>query len=224
MRRLLLAALFASTPWLAHAKLVTRDVEYTVDKQAMHGYLAYDDGAKAQRPGVLVVSEGARVDEATMRRARDLAQSGFVAFAVAMQGAAPAQGLALALRAKAALDTVRQQPQTDPERLAAVGFGLGGTAVLQLAYAGAHMRAVASVDGALTPPDADQGRRIRCAMLVLDLAGIAAAHPDAFDEMRKALAPVHVDAAFATYGRAQHAKDERRAWGTLRGFLAETLR
>jgi len=207
----------------AHAKIVTKALDYEVDHRPMHGYLAYDDAVKEQRPGVLVLSGGKDLDDATRRHARDIAQMGYVAFAAVVQGD-PASGLTLALRAKPALDTVRKQPQTDPERLAAVGFGLGGTAVMQLAYAGAHLRTVASFDGALTAPDADQQRRIRCSILVLDLAGAATRDGAAADALRQALARVHVDFELASYGRASHAKAERRAWGTLRAFLGEALR
>jgi len=218
-----IALLLLAAPWFAHAKLVTRALEYRVDKAVMKGYLAYDDAAKEQRPGVLVLSGGKDVDEAARRHARDLAQAGYVAFAAAVEGD-PASGLSLALRSKPALDAMRRQPQTDPERLAAVGFGLGGTAVMQLAYAGAHLRTVASFDGALAAPDADQQRRIRCSILVLDLAGAATRDGATADALRQALAHVHVDFELATYGQAGRTRAERRAWGTLLGFLGEALR
>ena len=223
LRAMVLLLLLAVAPWLAHAKLVTRTLDYTVDKVAMHGYLAYDDAAKEQRPGVLVLSGAKDLDDATRRHARDIAQMGYVAFAAVVEGD-PASGMSLALRAKPALDAMRRQPQTDPERLAAVGFGLGGTAVMQLAYAGAHLRTIASIDGALAAPDADQQRRIRCSILVLDLDGAAARDGAKGDALRQALARVHVDAELATYGRAAPAKAQRRAWSTLRAFLGETLR
>jgi len=227
-------------PALAGAKLVTRTVEYKVGQETMKGYLAYDDGVKEQRPGVLVVPEWWGLDDRAKQRAREVAQLGYVAFAADMYGggkttrdAAQAKAwsealattrLSLALRSKPALDTLRRQPQTDPERLAAVGFGFGGTTLLQLAYAGAHLRGVASFHGTLAAPDSDEQRRIRAAILIVEGSGDAGAKPEAVDEMRKALDRVHVDWSMATYGRAQPARAERRSWAALKAFLAEHLK
>lgn len=221
IRTAALAAAFGACA--AQARIATKALDYEVDHRPMHGYLVYDDAVREQRPGVLVLSGATDLDDATRRHARDIAEMGYVAFAAVVAGD-PSNGLTLALHAKPALDAVRKQPQTDPERLAAVGFGLGGTAVMQLAYAGAHLRTIASFDGALTAPDADQQRRIRCSMLVLDLAGAATRDGAALDALRQALARVHVDFELATYGGAARVKAERRAWGTLRAFLGEALR
>ena len=40
---------------MAIAKVVGREIKYKVDGQEFTGYLAYDDGTEAARPGVLVV-------------------------------------------------------------------------------------------------------------------------------------------------------------------------
>jgi len=258
MRLQVLALLVAAAPWLVHAKLVTRTVEYQVDKLVMKGYLAYDDAVKEQRPGVLVLPEWWGLGDYAKRRARELAQMGYVAFAADLYGegkttrdAKEAQAwstalqgtrLSLALRAKPALDTLRRQPQTDPERLAAVGFCFGGTTALQLAYAGAHLRTVVAFHAGLIAPDSDEARRIRASMLVLNGADDPFVKPEVVEEMRKSLAIVHVDYAMATYGHAQHAftnpeansyhlpgvayeaRAERRSWAAMKAFLAEQLR
>lgn len=219
--RMLALLLMAAAPGLVHAKLVARTVEYAVDRKVMKGYLAYDDSAKEQRPGVLVVPEWWGLDDYAKRRARELAQMGYVAFAAdlygggrttkdpeqaqAWSGALQTSRLALALLVKPALDTLRRQPRTDPERLAAIGFCFGGTAVLQLAYAGAHLRSAVAFHAGLIAPDSDESRRIRASLLVLNGAGDPFVKPEVVEEMRKALATVHVDYVMATYGHAQHA-------------------
>ena len=254
---LLLVLLLGAMPCLAHAKLVTRTVEYTVDKAVMKGYLAYDDAAKEQRPGILVVPEWWGLNDYARRRARELAQMGYVAFAADMYGGGrttsdPAQAqawsgalqgsrLSLALRVKPALDTLRRQPQTDPERLGAVGFCFGGTTVLQLAYAGAHLRVAVAFHAGLIAPDSDELRRIRASLLILNGADDPFVKPEVVEEMRKGFATVHVDYAMATYGHAKHAfsnpaagqyhlpgiaydaRAERRSWSTTKAFLAEQL-
>jgi dienelactone hydrolase len=253
-----IALVLVAAPWLAQGKLVTRTVEYSVDKLVMKGYLAYDDAAKEQRPGVLVLPEWWGLNHYAKRRARELAQMGYVAFAAdlygegkttadprqaqAWSGALQGPSLSLARRAKPALDTLRRQPQTDPERLAAIGFCFGGTTALQLAYAGAHLRSVVAFHAGLIAPDSDEARRIRASLLVLDGADDPFVKPEVVQEMAKALATVHVDYAMATYGHAKHAfsnpdanryhlpgiaydaRAERRSWTAMKAFLAEQLR
>jgi dienelactone hydrolase len=255
MKHVLAVLALALASLAAEAKIVTRTVEYTVDKQPMRGYLAYDDAAREQRPGVLVVPEWWGLNAYAKRRTRELAAMGYVAFAADMYGggkttndvhqaeqwstALKTSPLALALRVKPALDTLRRQPQTDPERLAAVGFCFGGTTVLQLAYAGAHLRSVVAFHAGLVAPDTDQLRRIRAAMLILNGADDPTVEPEVVEKMRKGLDSVHVDWVMATYGHAQHAfsnpdaneyhvpgvaydaRAARRSWATMRGFLAE---
>ncbi|HZZ94887.1 MAG TPA: dienelactone hydrolase family protein [Usitatibacter sp.] len=257
-KRRILVLLAALVPAFACAKVVTRTVEYTVDKHVMKGYLAYDDAAKEQRPGVLVVPEILGLNEYARRRTRELAQMGYVAFAADMYGdgrttddpkqaeawskSIGATPLALALRAKPGLDTLRKQPQADPERLAAIGFCFGGTTVLQLAYAGAHLRGVAVFHGGLIAPDSDQSHRIRAAMLILNGADDPFIKPEVVDAMRKSLDAVHVDWVMATYGHAKHGftnpdvdkyhvpgvayerRAEHRAWAAMKAFLAEQLK
>jgi dienelactone hydrolase len=161
--------------------------------------------------------------------------------AQAWSGALETSRLSLALRAKPALDTLRKQPQTDPERLAAIGFCFGGTTVLQLAYAGAHLRAVVSFHGGLIAPDSDQVRRIRAALLILNGADDPFVKPEVVDAMRTGFATVHADYEMVTYGHAQHgftnpdagkyhvpgvsydARAERRSWAEMKAFLAEHL-
>jgi dienelactone hydrolase len=251
----------ALAPCLAHAKLVTKTVPYKYEGRTMQGYLAYDDAVSQQRPGVLVLPEWWGLNDYAKRRTRELAQMGYVAFAADLYGdgkvtrdpkqaqawseAAASSGpgrMALALIAKPALDTLRIQPQTDPERLAAVGFCFGGTTALQLAYAGAHLRGVVSVHGGLIAPDADQSRRIRSAVLILHGDEDPFVKAETIDAMVKAFSGVHVDWSMVRYGGAVHAfsnpdannyrvpgvaynaKAARRSWETTRGFLAEIFR
>ncbi len=88
LHRLLLAlTLFATSlataPAVADIKLV--EVEYKVDgegDQAFRGFMAYDDSAKDKRPGVLVCHEWWGCNDYAASRVKQLAEEGFVAFAV----------------------------------------------------------------------------------------------------------------------------------------------
>lgn len=42
----------------------------------------------------------------------------------------------------AALDVLRAEPRTDPDRIAAIGYGTGGAIVLELGREGVNLRAI----------------------------------------------------------------------------------
>src|SRR5436190_22427983 len=63
----------------------TRDIEYDIGGARMVGYLAAPDGSQ-KRPGVLVCHEGPGLDDHAKRRARMLAELGYVAFALDYHG------------------------------------------------------------------------------------------------------------------------------------------
>src|SRR4030095_6859248 len=54
-------------------------------------------------------------------------------------------------RFNAALDLLKQQPQVDPEKIAAIGYCFGGSVALSMARTGADLDAVASFHGGLKP-------------------------------------------------------------------------
>lgn len=217
---LLAALMLAAAP--ARGEIVTRTVEYTHDGVRLVGYLAYDDAVEGKRPGVLVVHEWWGLNDYVKRRTRELAEAGYVAFAADIFGdgkavttPAEAQQLAgpfyagdpslLRDRAGAALDVLRRQEHTDPERLAAVGYCFGGTAVLELARSGADIDLAVCFHGGLdTRAPAEQGA-IKARILVLN----GAADPMIPYEQRQAFMKEMHDAGadwtLVEYGGAMHA-------------------
>ena len=70
----------------AQGEIRAEPVDYVVGDTTLKGYLAYDDGFSDKRPGILVVHEWWGHDEYARRRARMLAELGYVALAVDMYG------------------------------------------------------------------------------------------------------------------------------------------
>lgn len=70
----------------AHGEIRGEPVEYVAGDTTMKGYLAYDDSFPGKRPGILVVHEWWGNNEYTRKRARMLAELGYVALAVDMYG------------------------------------------------------------------------------------------------------------------------------------------
>jgi dienelactone hydrolase len=181
MKTRLIMALIA-VAGVASAGLVEREVEYTDGATTMRGFLVYDDQKEGLRPGVLVVHEWWGHNEYARRRARELAEQGYIALAVDMYGegrtaAHPADAGRFAAevmrnravgvaRFRAARAFLEQQPQTDPARLAAIGHCFGGAVVLHMARIGEDLKLVASFHGSLGTDTPARPREVRARVLV----------------------------------------------------------
>lgn len=165
MRPLLITLLLCCST-MAQAAIQSREVPYTAaDGTRLVGYHAWDDAISGPRPGVIVVHEWWGLNDYAKRRARDLAALGYSALAVDMYGdgrntqhpddakafmnAALADPAIPKARFQAGLDLLKAQPQTDPARLAAIGYCFGGKVVLDMARQGLPLAAVVSFHGAL---------------------------------------------------------------------------
>lgn len=165
MRRLL-AVLLLAFSGASHAAIQTQEIPYTsADGTKLIGYYAYDDAIKGPRPGVVVVHEWWGLNDYAKRRARDLAGLGYSALAIDMYGdgkntehpkdamafmqAALKDGKAASARFQAGLDLLKKQSQTDPDKLAAIGYCFGGKVVLDAARQGVPLAGVVSFHGAL---------------------------------------------------------------------------
>jgi dienelactone hydrolase len=130
-----------------------QSLDYRCDGVTLTGYLADGSGGKAA-PGILVAHESPGITKHVQARTLALAALGYVAFALDLFGkhdldmeegrrhtalVVRTPGLMYA-RANAALAVLARQPAVDRERLAAIGFCLGGVTVLELARHGAPIR------------------------------------------------------------------------------------
>lgn len=234
--------------------ITTRTVEYPADGLTMIGHLALPAGAD-RRPAVLLGPEGTGLSDVERRRADALAELGYVALAFDLHGGRylgnPEEMLARCMPllaapdrmrgiGHAALDVLRDEPRTDPDRIAAVGYGTGGAIGLELGRDGVDLRAIATVNGLITGRPGEAAR-IRCPVW----AGVGSEDPimapaqrDVFTaEMQDA----GVDWRLTVYGGALHAfhhpsvdhtvrpgvgyhpRHAQRAWRDVVALLAECL-
>src|SRR5207248_9577184 len=70
----------------ARAKVVLKEIDYKAGDTDIRGYLAYDDAATGNRPGVLITHEWWGNDDYAKFRAQELAKLGYIAFAGDMFG------------------------------------------------------------------------------------------------------------------------------------------
>jgi len=212
---LILCALAAG----ARAAIVTRPVAYEQGGVKLEGYLAYDDGTKTPRPGVLVVPEWWGLNDYAKGRARQLAALGYVAFAVDMYGAGvvttdanKAKELSgqfygkplMAERAQAALDQLLATQLVDPRRVAAIGYCFGGATCQVLAYSGAPLVGIVSFHGSLVPASPEAAAKNRARFLICHGGADAFTAPEALAAFRKSLEDGKIDYEIAIYAGASH--------------------
>lgn len=259
MRKFFVAALALGYCVLARAEMHSKLVEYQDGDVTLEGYSCYDDSIiSGKRPGVLVVHQWMGLTDYEKGRANMLAKLGYNVFAVDIYGKGvrpkdtkEAGTLAnkyksdralLRRRVNAGLSVLENDPLTDTKRVAAIGYCFGGTAVIELARNGADIAGVVCFHGGLDSPKPEDGRNIKCKVLVLHGADDPYTTPKdmaAFeDEMRKA----NVDWQLVLYGGAVHAftqKDagndnskgaayneeaDHRSWEQMKSFFAEIFK
>jgi len=261
--RLLLAVFLLALSTLSQAEIKTRSIPYqSPDGTRMIGYLAYDDAIKGPRPGVVVVHEWWGLNDYAKRRARDLAALGYSALAIDMYGegkntehpkdamafmqAATRNSAAAGARFQAGLELLKQQPQTDPQKLAAIGYCYGGGVVLDAARRGVPLAGVVSFHGALATDTPATPGSVKARILVEHGAQdsmVTAQNVSAFKaEMDKAGADYHfVSLAGAKHGftnpdadRLSHADHggpdigynkaaDESSWADMRAFLKKVF-
>ena len=190
----------------ASAAVRTETVTYQDGDAVLEGHLAYDDASPAPRPGVLVVHEWKGLNEYAKRRAEQLAELGYIAFAVDMYGkgirakdhdeAARLSGIyrsdrrLMRRRILAGFEELKRHPLTDNSRIAAIGYCFGGTAALELGRSGADVLGIVTFHGGLSNPAPADAANIKGQVLVLHGADDTFVSPEevaAFEaEMRQA--------------------------------------
>ena len=237
----------------ARAEIASKAVEYKEGSTTLEGWWVHDDAVKGKQASVLVVHQWKGLSDYEKKRAEMLAKLGYNVFAVDIYGkgvrpsdpkAAAAEAgkyksdrALLRARVTAGLEQLKKFPQTDPKRIAAIGYCFGGTTALELARSGADIAGVVSFHGAVGP-GAPAGA-IKAKVLALHGADDPFVPPDevkAFeDEMRKAGA----DWQLVAYGNAVHSftdwgagndnskgaayneKADKRSWEAMKEFFAE---
>ncbi len=149
------------------------EVSYSLKGLTMKGYVAYDAAIKTKRPGIVVVHEWWGSNEYARKRARQLAELGYIAFAADLFGdgkiaedpktageyATPFyQNPQMAKdRIEAAISKLKEYPQTDASKIGGVGYCFGGSMLLNSAKLGMDMKVVVSFHGGLAGVAAKPG-------------------------------------------------------------------
>lgn len=204
----------------AGAEIKHVPLEYEATGITLKGDLYYDDAIAERRPGVLVVHEWWGLNDHARNSARKLAEAGYVAFALDMYGkgkqadhpdqagafvkeatkdAATASG-----RFMAAVDLLKKQPQTDPDRVGAIGYCFGGAIVLEMARRGADLKGVVSFHGSLSPVEAAKAGAVKAKILVCHGAKDPLIPAQTVSNFIGEMEHAGADYQFISYGQTQH--------------------
>ncbi|MCO4755725.1 MAG: dienelactone hydrolase family protein [Bacteriovoracaceae bacterium] len=213
----IIIALFLSFSVLG---ITTKEFVYEVDGITHKGFIAAPEGEQ-KGPGVIVVHEWWGQNEYPKMRARQLAEKGYVAFAVDMFGegkiakhpdkakefASKAMSDMKELRQKfeKGLEILKKHPNVDDKKIAAIGFCFGGTVVLQMAKMGVDLDLVASFHGGLPenyniPKRADNPK-----ILIFNGEADPMISAEQVKAMKSSLEKAEVNYVFENYKGAKHA-------------------
>lgn len=233
----------------------TQPIDYRDGEVVLLGYLAYDEVLLGKRPGVLVMPGGFGLGRSAKERAQMLARMGYVALVGDPYGSGieiddlkevmkrvtdlRADTAKFRRRARVALDRLIATPWVDPSRVAAIGYCLGGTFVLELARDGAPIAGVVTFHGGLETKSPATSGMVSAKLLILtgaDDPTVPVTHVNAFaEEMTKAAA----DWQIVTYSGTKHGftypdaasrkidwieynqSTDERSWTAMKSFFEE---
>lgn len=231
-------------------------IDYREAETELEGFFCFDESRAGPLPAVLISHAWGGRDDFVADKARQLARLGYAGFALDVYGKGRRGSSReenarliepfmqdrslLVRRMQAALGAVRDLPQVDERRIAAMGFCFGGLCVLDLARSGADIRGVVSFHGLLKPSGLPP-RRIAAKVLVLHGHDDPMAPVDDVVALEQELTEAGADWQLHAYGGTMHAftnpaaRDpdfgtvyqaaaDRRSWTALLNFLEEVLR
>ncbi len=213
----------------------SRLIEYGDGKNTFEGMLVWDDAATGPQPGVLVAHTIRGRSGFEEGKARDLAELGYVGFALDVYGkseigsddantranmeALKADRTGLQERLNLALLAMLEQPEVDINKAAAIGFCFGGLCVLDLARIGAPLAGVVSFHGLFDAPGNTEGNKISTKVLALHGWDDPLATPNAVVALGEELSAMGADWQIHGYGKTVHAFTNPAANDTERGTV-----
>jgi len=220
MLRILTVVLFIFVALPAVAAVQSKAVTYSDGDTEFTGYLYWDDAQSGKRPGVLVIHEWWGLDDYPKKRARMLAELGYVAFAADMYGTGKVtedrnqardwmQEVTADVdgwreRASLGLKQLVDSGMVDADRTAAIGYCFGGASVLQMSYANLPVKGVVSFHGALPAAPEEVKGKIGPSILVLHGQADTFIAPEVVTNFRNKLDEAGADWEMNTYGGVRH--------------------
>ena len=165
------------------SRISRSNLEYSFGQTKMHGYFAVATEGQAKRPGILIAHDAFGLDSHCIGVADRLAKEGFAALAIDLWGDrrqfTNSEEVTSAItdllgdreawmgRVEAARRSLVAQTGVDGNKIAAIGYCLGGSTVLEFARVGSDVMGVVSFHGGLDFVGADwDSARVKARLLV----------------------------------------------------------
>ncbi len=259
MKRLVLGfAMAALVAGPAAAKMVEQKVPYEIDGKKFQGVLVYDDAVKKKRPAVLMAPDWAGVAPKNVTQAKRVAGKSYVVFVADMFGAdyhpkspkemgaasgaikkdVPMERARIEKGLALLLDLGNKQGLIEPGKVAAIGFCFGGGNVLELARAGADVKAVVTFHGDLTTEEPGASK-VKSKILVLHGADDPVVPQKARNAFEDEMKAAKVDYQMVVFANTVHSFTDptakfkgtamynpavaREAYAMMRGFFRRNL-
>lgn len=196
------------------------NISYTGDGVTMNGFVVFDENKEGARPAVLVIHEWWGLNDYSKKRARQLAELGYIAMALDMYGngktadnpdsagkyATPfyKDPQMMKTRFDAALEKLKTYSQTDANKVAVIGYCFGGAQALNLARMGEDLKGVVSFHGNLIGVPLDK-TKLKADILVCHGAADPFVPQKEVDAFKKQMDSAGVKYTFKAYEGAVHA-------------------
>ena len=214
------ALLAALLPVNLSAAIQEKAVQYQDEDILLTGYLYWDDTAQGPRPGVLVIHEWWGLNDYAKKRARMLAELGYVSFAADMYGDAKVTDQAgqasdwmqevtadvEGWRARAALGLAQLKASdlVAADKLAAIGYCFGGGTVLQMAYGGSGLAGVVAFHASLPAAPEEAKGKITPRILVQHGQADSFVAPEVVQNFKRKLDEAGANWEMGIYGGVRH--------------------
>ena len=201
-------------------KIKEEVVTYKVDSLNMTSYVMYDENIEGKRPAVLVIHEWWGLNDYIKRRARMLAELGYIAMAVDMYGngqmgtdVASASALTAPFsqnpqmakkRFDAAIENFKKNSMVDTSKIAAMGYCFGGGVVLGVSRMGEDLKGVVSFHGGLNQVPPVKGL-LKADVLVCHGEADSFIPQTEVDKFKKQMDSIGKSYTFKSYPGATHA-------------------
>lgn len=196
------------------------EITYSADSINMKGYFATNAAADTKAPGILVIHEWWGHNDYARRRADMLAELGYVALAIDMYGdgtvaehpedAAKFSGMVFQnmdqskAKFEAALKTLQNHPNVDPNKIAAIGYCFGGAVAINMANAGYELDAVAAFHSSLGLAIPPNNETLKAKILVCNGADDGFIQPETIVAFKEAYENIGADMNYISYPGAVH--------------------
>ena len=205
----------------------TKVIKYQQGDRTFKSYMAFDENKSGAQPTVIIVHAFDGITDFIKDYAADVVNAGYNAFCIDMFGEGEIfhdiDGCMSAImpmiedrallqrRVLAGFEACKQQAEVDEHKLAAMGFCFGGMVCLDLARAGADVKAVVSLHGVMMPPENVELGEFKAKALILHGFDDPQVPPDQLQVIADEFNSKNVDWQFVFFGHTKHAYTEPHA-------------